>query len=85
MSRFLSARLRGMSAYVPGEQPKDSPLIKLNTNESPFPPAPGVQQAVAKAAGNLQLYSDLSAKKLRSLLVQMKCWLLRFKLSGNRG
>lgn len=68
MSRFLAPRLQTLDAYVPGEQPKISNLIKLNTNESPFPPAPGVTEAVAGAAEKLQLYNDLTAGKLVSLL-----------------
>ena len=69
MSRFLSARLQALAPYVPGEQPKVK-LIKLNTNESPFPPAPGVKEAVAEAADSLQLYNDLSATKLIKLLAE---------------
>ena len=68
MSRFLSERLRALEAYVPGEQPKVRNLIKLNTNESPFPPAPGVAKAAEQAAGSLQLYNDLSATRLVELL-----------------
>lgn len=70
MSRFLSELNRGLKAYVPGEQPKVRNLIKLNTNESPFPPAPGVQEAVKKAAESLQLYNDLSAARLTRLLAE---------------
>ena len=68
MSRFLSEWLQALAPYVPGEQPKVKNLIKLNTNESPFPPAPGVREAVAEAATSLQLYNDLSAAKLTKLL-----------------
>ncbi|MBR4359632.1 MAG: histidinol-phosphate transaminase [Clostridia bacterium] len=68
MSRFLNDRLQALQAYVPGEQPKVQNLIKLNTNESPFPPAPGVADAVRDAAGSLQLYNDLSAAQLTALL-----------------
>ncbi|MBR6185095.1 MAG: histidinol-phosphate transaminase [Clostridia bacterium] len=70
MSKFLSDRLQTLKAYVPGEQPRVRNLIKLNTNESPFPPAPGVQEAVEKAAGSLQLYNDLAATELTGLLAE---------------
>lgn len=70
MSRFLSENNRGLKAYVPGEQPKVKNLVKLNTNESPFPPAPGVAEAVQQAAESLQLYNDLSAAKLTGLLAK---------------
>ena len=70
MSRFLSENNRGLKAYVPGEQPKVKNLVKLNTNESPFPPAPGVAEAVQQAADSLQLYNDLSAAKLTGLLAK---------------
>ena len=69
MSRYLSERLQALAPYVPGEQPKVK-LIKLKTNESPFPPAPGVKEAVAAAAGTLQLYNDLAATKLTRLLAE---------------
>ena len=58
MSRFLTDRLSALTPYTPGEQPQDRQYVKLNTNESPFPPSPGVLQAVQEEAGRLQLYSD---------------------------
>ena len=58
MSRFFSKKFGGLTPYTPGEQPKDTQYIKLNTNESPFPPSPKAQEMAAKAAANLQLYSD---------------------------
>ncbi|MBP1690631.1 MAG: histidinol-phosphate aminotransferase [Deltaproteobacteria bacterium] len=55
-----------MHAYVPGEQPAGGRVIKLNTNENPYPPAPGVIAAVAAAASaDLRLYPEPSAKPLR--------------------
>lgn len=64
MSRFFSSRHAALRAYVPGEQPRDRQYIKLNTNESPFPPPPAVAAAVAKEAGLLNLYSDPTMAKL---------------------
>ena len=58
MSRFFTDRLSSLEAYVPGEQPKDMKYIKLNTNESPYPPSPSVIEAVREEGGRLQLYSD---------------------------
>ena len=59
MSRFLSPRLAGVTPYTPGEQPQDQKYIKLNTNESPYPPSPAVVEAISKAeVEKLRLYSD---------------------------
>ena len=58
MSRYFTAELAALEPYTPGEQPQNRQYIKLNTNESPYPPAPGVAAAVAQAAGRLALYSD---------------------------
>ena len=58
MSKFFSERYKSLTPYTPGEQPKDRKFIKLNTNESPFPPSPSVSAAVARECGMLQLYSD---------------------------
>lgn len=58
MSRFLSNARKNLVPYVPGEQPRDRRYIKLNTNESPYPPSGKAQRCAAEAAKNLQLYSD---------------------------
>lgn len=63
---FWSPAIRGLVPYVPGEQPQIPNLIKLNTNENPYPPSPLVVQAIAAAARQgLQLYPDPRATALR--------------------
>ena len=64
MSRFFSHRLSELVPYTPGEQPRDMQYIKLNTNESPFPPSPSVIRAAEAEAGRLQLYSDPTCREL---------------------
>ncbi len=68
MSDFLHVRHVSLEAYVPGEQPQDRAYIKLNTNESPYPPPPAVVEAAAEAAAMNHLYSDPEGIGLRRLL-----------------
>lgn len=68
MSEFLNQRLRALTAYTPGEQPSDKPYIKLNANESPFPPSPGVERAVRENALKINLYPDAACRKLKAAL-----------------
>lgn len=68
MSRYLIDKYQRLEAYVPGEQPRDMRYVKLNTNESPYPPAPGVVEAVQAEAGRLQLYSNPVCLELRDVL-----------------
>ena len=69
MSRFLNQQYRAMEAYTPGEQPRDMQYIKLNTNESPYPPAPSVVAAMnGEQVELLRLYSDPTAKNLKEKL-----------------
>jgi len=59
MSEFWNSRIKKLSPYTPGEQPKDRQIIKLNTNENPYPPSPKVIEAIKNAAGErLRLYPD---------------------------
>ncbi len=64
MSKFLNPSLTSLVPYVPGEQPQNRQYIKLNTNESPFPPSPRAVRAAAEEAGRLQLYSDPDCRTL---------------------
>ena len=57
-SRFFTERYASLVPYTPGEQPQDMQYVKLNTNESPFPPSPGVVAAASREAANCRLYSD---------------------------
>jgi len=66
ISSFFSPVVQGLVPYVPGEQPKIDGLIKLNTNENPYPPSPRVIAAIAAAAQHgLQLYPDPQALAFR--------------------
>jgi len=65
MSRFWSPVVHSLSPYVPGEQPKQDGIVKLNTNENPYPPSPSVLAAIAAATDRLRLYPDPRACALR--------------------
>lgn len=65
------ANIRKVVPYVPGEQPKKDKMIKLNTNENPYDPAPGVEEAAKNfETGKLRLYPDPSADKLVDVLAE---------------
>lgn len=64
MSRFFSQKYKNLTPYVPGEQPKEREYIKLNTNESPFPPSDLAVKMVAEESKKLYLYSDPDSKDL---------------------
>ena len=72
MSRFLNSKYTELEVYTPGEQPRDMKYIKLNTNESPYPPSPAVLAAVnADQAELLRLYSDPECKNLKSSIAKL--------------
>jgi len=70
MSMFLNDKLKKLVPYTPGEQP-DKIHIKLNTNESPFPPSEKAQLYAAEAAKKLQLYPDPECKLLTKAVAEM--------------
>ena len=71
MSRYFTHRLDRLTPYTPGEQPRDMQYIKLNTNESPYPPSPAVMEAAKAEAGRLQLYSDPTCRELTDKLAEV--------------
>ena len=69
MSKFLSKEAGRLDPYTPGEQPQDQQYIKLNTNESPFPPSPKVLEALSGAEiARLNLYSDPTCASLTAAI-----------------
>ena len=71
---YLRPNIERMHAYVPGEQPKVAGLVKLNTNENPYPPSPKVAAALRKAIGDgavLRLYPDPVAAALREKIAEL--------------
>ncbi|HEX7652233.1 MAG TPA: histidinol-phosphate transaminase [Verrucomicrobiae bacterium] len=72
LNALIRPLVHGLHAYVPGEQPKIPGLIKLNTNENPYPPSPKVLRAVKAAVdGRLRLYPNPTAEKLRAKLAKL--------------
>ncbi len=72
MSRFLNSKYEKLDVYTPGEQPTDMKYVKLNTNESPFPPSPKVIEAInAEEISKLNLYSDPVCKILKDKLAKL--------------
>ena len=71
MSRFLSPRLSALDAYIPGEQPQDRQYVKLNTNESPYPPSSQVLAALnSSAIADLRLYPDPDTRDLSAAIAR---------------
>ena len=72
MSRFFNEKFASLEAYTPGEQPRDMKYIKLNTNESPFPPSAAVIEAVNEdAVKNLRLYPDPECRELKEAIAEL--------------
>ena len=70
--KLIRPLVHALHAYVPGEQPKIRGLIKLNTNENPYPPSPKVLAAVRAAVdGRLRLYPNPAAQALREKLAKL--------------
>ena len=71
MSKFWSKLIKELSPYIPGEQPKNQALIKLNTNENPYGPSPKVLAAIKSAISDeLKLYPDPESIELREAIAK---------------
>ena len=72
MSRLINKKYAHLEAYTPGEQPRERKYIKLNTNESPYPPSKGVIDAVCeRETAMLNLYPDPTCKVLKEKLAEL--------------
>ena len=72
MSKYMDGAFSALKEYVPGEQPKDKKYIKLNTNESPYPPSPSVISAVNSGeVADLRLYSDPESSKVKKAIAEV--------------
>src|SRR2546428_10609488 len=71
-SQLIRPLVRALLPYVPGEQPRIKGLIKLNTNENPYPPSPKVLAAIKAATDQrLRLYPNPTAELLREKLAKL--------------
>ena len=72
MNKFLSNKAKSIEPYTPGEQPKDKKYIKLNTNESPYPPSPNVKKALIESNfDDLRLYPDPNVSDLKKEIAEL--------------
>ena len=83
MSKYFSQKHGGLVAYVPGEQPKDRGYVKLNTNESPFPPSPRVAEAVQSGAQTLNLYCDPENTRINAAIAKHYGFEKSWVITGN--
>ena len=71
MTRFWTDTVKRLTPYVPGEQRSGDNIVKLNTNENPYPPSPGVLQAIHDVSGHqLRRYPDPESVELRTALAR---------------
>lgn len=70
MSKFFVESLQSLEAYTPGFQPKNSDIIKLNTNENPFPPSPEIEGILVDVSKTLHLYNDPTCQTLKEVFAK---------------
>ena len=69
MTNYWTETVNRLTPYIPGEQRSGSDIVKLNTNENPYPPSPRVMQAIAEVSGDqLRRYPDPESEALRQVL-----------------
>jgi histidinol-phosphate aminotransferase len=84
MMRFVRPSIAQMEGYVPGEQPQTGGIIKLNTNENPYPPSPRVKAAIAEAVTDrLRLYPDPMSSTFRRAVAELHGVEPEMVLAGN--
>ena len=72
MNTRIRQSVQALDGYVPGEQPTDPSVVKLNTNENPYPPSPHVMEALAAVStGQLRRYPDPAADGLRDRIAEI--------------
>lgn len=84
MSRYFLPHVARMAGYAPGEQPRDGRIIKLNTNENPYPPSPRAAEAIAAAVGDrLRRYPDPVGAAFREVAARRHAVMPEMVLAGN--
>jgi histidinol-phosphate aminotransferase len=84
MSQFWSDLVHQLTPYVPGEQPKITNIVKLNTNENPYPPSPKVIEAINQANNqDLALYPDPNATELKKSIADFYSMKIEQVFVGN--
>jgi histidinol-phosphate aminotransferase len=68
---FIRPQIETITGYLPGEQPQDGDFIKLNSNENPYPPSPGVIQAIQETLPRLKKYPDPLAGAFRNKAAEL--------------
>ena len=81
---YFRLEIDAMNGYTPGEQPKIADIVKLNTNENPYPPAPGVEIALKDfATEKLRLYPDPQCNELRHTVAKLFKLDIKNIIAGN--
>ena len=84
MNKLIAANVNAMEGYTPGEQPQFSDLVKLNTNENPYPPSLAVNSAILSFdAAGLRRYPDPMANAVRKRIAEIHSCPIECVFAGN--